>query len=119
MDTQATESVLTSLKQEREWQFEVEGASGEKITCYGSEPNNEEEVAKLIHPVNDAQLLYWRSVAILHDSPSFEDNWEDITPTNKAIIASKHLENWNAFDLISEEQIAEAKQRIINQEIDF
>lgn len=120
MDSQQFESVLTPLTQEREWEFTIESANGEEIECKGSEPDTEDQVAELIHPVDDAQMLFHRSVSYLHDNPQMTDEqWESLTPTNKALIASNHLEHWGVFDLISEEEIEEAKRRIVINELDF
>lgn len=108
---------LKQLKGKREWEFAVPTASGEAITCKGSEPDNEQQVSEVIQPVGDAELLYKRTVEHLHEEPSIPDeDWKEVSPTNKALIAAQHLHHWNVYDLISAEQIEEAKRRIIEQQ---
>jgi len=113
-DENVTERPLSALKGRRTWEFSVPVSSGEEVRCKGSEPDTSQEVSKVIHPVDDAELLYKRTIDYLHISPHIsDDDWEEIAPTNKALIAAKHLHNWNVYDLISQKQIEEAKRRLI------
>lgn len=106
---------LSALKERRTWEFDIEAPNGTTITFHGSEPEDDDrseargqdeqvlsaddKIAKLIIPTTKGELLHWRAMNYLNDSPevSYSD-WKDFSPKTRALIAGTHLDHFGIED---------------------
>lgn len=101
---------LSALEEQQSWSFEVEG-----IEFTGSEPDDadaDDKIARLIAPSENAQLLYWRAVKYLNDSPEITaEQWQSFTAKNRARIASNHLDEFGVGDFLDEERLDDLREQ--------
>ena len=102
---------LSALKERRTWEFDIEAPNGTTITFRGSEPEDDDrseargedervlsaddKIAKLLVPTTKGELLNWRAMNYLNDSPEIEwGDWKDFAPRTRTLIASTHLDHF-------------------------
>lgn len=110
---------FSRFKEAKTWEFDVDG-----VTFRGSEPTGEDaddEVARLISPSENAGLLYYRALTILHDAPTIPpEEWQEFTARNRARIASNHLDEFGIdefYDPEKLEQVYEEMQAQASEEL--